>query len=356
MIHINCTNCRATLQIDDAFAGGVCRCQHCGTIQTVPAHLKGNAPDTPAATGELPPAYQSSRGGGTGLDELSDAVISSGLARSGLRSKSKSGGGGLLDAPGAVGGVGYATPARKPPATKPPVALIVIGCGLALAAVAAVAWLLFGSFPTTRTQTPPGPVIVKDANPTRGGGKDEERIVVPKAAHFCGVDLSGSTGVVYLLDRGSASAALFDSLTAATFNSIGTLGPGRKFAVVFWQTGNSPVAAYPAKGLTPATPQNIDAAGKAFEDVIAHGRSEPLAAIQDAGPRGASDVIFVTAKSDDVPDAVVSAIGKAFAGKRVHTFALGEDAGGPLKSIADQHRGAYRLLTSRELDVFSAPR
>jgi hypothetical protein len=40
------------LQIDDAFAGGVCRCQHCGTIQTVPASLKrdgrgGSA--TPAA-------------------------------------------------------------------------------------------------------------------------------------------------------------------------------------------------------------------------------------------------------------------------------------------------------------------
>ena len=25
------------LEIDDAFAGGVCRCQHCGTIQTVPS-------------------------------------------------------------------------------------------------------------------------------------------------------------------------------------------------------------------------------------------------------------------------------------------------------------------------------
>src|SRR5258706_2543427 len=40
MIQINCTNCKALLQIDDAFAGGVCRCRHCGTIQTVPKHLK----------------------------------------------------------------------------------------------------------------------------------------------------------------------------------------------------------------------------------------------------------------------------------------------------------------------------
>ena len=41
MIRINCTHCKAQLSIDEAFAGGVCRCQFCGTIQTVPKHLKG---------------------------------------------------------------------------------------------------------------------------------------------------------------------------------------------------------------------------------------------------------------------------------------------------------------------------
>lgn len=36
MIRLECSNCRTVLTIDDAFAGGVCRCQQCGTIQTVP--------------------------------------------------------------------------------------------------------------------------------------------------------------------------------------------------------------------------------------------------------------------------------------------------------------------------------
>ena len=40
MISLTCTSCKKVLQIDDAFAGGVCRCQYCGTIQTVPASLK----------------------------------------------------------------------------------------------------------------------------------------------------------------------------------------------------------------------------------------------------------------------------------------------------------------------------
>jgi hypothetical protein len=48
MISLTCTSCKKSLEIDDAFAGGVCRCQFCGTIQTVPAHLKkGGRPSTP---------------------------------------------------------------------------------------------------------------------------------------------------------------------------------------------------------------------------------------------------------------------------------------------------------------------
>ena len=43
MISLTCTSCKKVLQIDDAFAGGVCRCQYCGTIQTVPAALKQQA-------------------------------------------------------------------------------------------------------------------------------------------------------------------------------------------------------------------------------------------------------------------------------------------------------------------------
>ena len=43
MISLTCTSCKKVLEIDDAFAGGVCRCQFCGTIQTVPASLKKGA-------------------------------------------------------------------------------------------------------------------------------------------------------------------------------------------------------------------------------------------------------------------------------------------------------------------------
>src|SRR5215203_2350529 len=90
MIRLTCTKCKATLEMDEAFAGGVCRCQYCGTIQTVPSHLKATAAATPAAAGAKG-AYPPQGGGGgptgtlhSGLDELADVVASSGLSRGAL--------------------------------------------------------------------------------------------------------------------------------------------------------------------------------------------------------------------------------------------------------------------------------
>ena len=86
MITLNCTSCQKTLEIDDAFAGGVCRCQYCGTIQTVPAKLKTAGATAPAKTLYVKKARVPGQSS-SGLDNLSDAVIpSSGLTRGALRS------------------------------------------------------------------------------------------------------------------------------------------------------------------------------------------------------------------------------------------------------------------------------
>jgi hypothetical protein len=54
MIRIACTHCKTVLTVDDAFAGGVCRCQHCGTIQVVPAHLKSSVAPAAAPVAAAP--------------------------------------------------------------------------------------------------------------------------------------------------------------------------------------------------------------------------------------------------------------------------------------------------------------
>src|SRR3954449_5158278 len=92
MIRLTCTHCKATLEMDDAFAGGVCRCQHCGTIQTVPTHAKNNAayPHTAGKTsnkslykGRTGPSFEAGSSSSSGLDELASAVAGSGLGGTG---------------------------------------------------------------------------------------------------------------------------------------------------------------------------------------------------------------------------------------------------------------------------------
>ena len=66
MISLTCTSCKKVLEIDDAFAGGVCRCQHCGTIQTVPSALKKVIrPGSPGVTAKT--LYQRTGSTSTGV-------------------------------------------------------------------------------------------------------------------------------------------------------------------------------------------------------------------------------------------------------------------------------------------------
>lgn len=74
MISLTCTSCQKVLEIDDAFAGGVCRCQHCGTIQTVPASLKKRsrpgAPAPPAGAAGAKTLYEKKARAGAATGEL----------------------------------------------------------------------------------------------------------------------------------------------------------------------------------------------------------------------------------------------------------------------------------------------
>ncbi len=66
MIQLSCPGCDKRLEIDDGFAGGICRCYDCGTLMTVPADATGEAeqlqqverparPDRPATPGAPAP-------------------------------------------------------------------------------------------------------------------------------------------------------------------------------------------------------------------------------------------------------------------------------------------------------------
>jgi hypothetical protein len=282
MIQINCTNCKALLQIDEAFAGGVCRCRHCGTIQTVPKHLKnanGEAAESVAAAAATEAVgsgkaaktlYQKKRsvsdpggaGSGTGLDDLAGIVASSGLASIRLQQKKEK------EAAASSAGA---------PVTLPKNKALLLG-GVAGGVIA----LLLGIIIYMAVRDKPdgggggggtggGTDAMQTNNGNGGGGggtlasntggnSNPPPLVVPKKEppDFLGQPLN-ERSVAFVLDRGAASQTegRLDLMKQALLHSLRTLGPDRKFAVVFWYIEGSKPMQFPPSGLKAATPENI---------------------------------------------------------------------------------------------------
>lgn len=311
MITLSCTNCKTTLNIDEAFAGGVCRCQHCGAIQTVPSRLKNTA-GAPAGASKTLYRNKPRAGVGTGLDELAEVVASSGsLTGSGLRSSARTSAPEALEATAARAGLKH-----------PWVWLIgagVVGVVLVIGGL----MLLLG----------------------RGGGAARE-----SDGSFAGVPLQGET-IVYVIDRGASNQGVFGNVVQAVFQSLASLGPERRFQIIFWNNGED--LAYPAIQPALASTQNILSAQRALSDTAAYGASDVTSAIQKAAGARPDQVILVTAKGDDLDAQFSRTVLEALAGTRaqVLTFSIGEESD-VLRELASKTGGSYHVLSPARLRTF----
>ena len=358
MIVLTCTNCRARLEMDDAFAGGVCRCMYCGTIQTVPSHLK-----RPGTTNTVKTIYQTqprarTNGSGNGngaadasgeLDQLADVVAAttgssgSGLAGSGLT------GSGLRasTAPTPATRVRVATFAPPPSKWQRHRTLILAAAGAGCAIVLVVALMLAAS----RDANPEAaaPVIASDV--TGASTASQEPPGASVEPNFCGVPLKDDRVVVYVLDRGNATGEMLGDLKEACYRSIQSLGPQRKFQVIFWDNGTAD-AAYPHAGPTFATPANLEAARKALDGVYAHGQSDANAVLVKAFASNPSAVILATGKAYELDESFVRTVEHARKTNRarVHTVALGSaESAGALRLVAKNTGGEFRAVTASNL-------
>ena len=326
MISIICTKCKTTLSIDDAFAGGVCRCQHCGTIQTVPGRQP--LPGQDAASKSL---FQTKRGGtkqGSGLDELGEIIASSGLTSRRLRQPKPA-------APTVQPKRKFALPFRITPA---------LAGGLAAGVMILIVLLFF---------------ILRGNNSSSNGtsgevtSRTDSLPMVPAgvsgAPNFAGIGLNGNS-VVYVLDRGAASREAMGDIKEATFRSIASLGPGRKFRIVFWDTGK--IEAFPYADPTYATAENLAAARKAVEDVFAFGASEAKGALESAVDNKPDEIVLVTAKGWDLDDNFVTMVNEVVGKAKVvvHTLSVG-DPSAALATIAQKTGGQSLALKPGALRV-----
>ncbi len=337
MISLTCTNCRTVLEIDDAFAGGVCRCQHCGTIQTVPSHLKSKARTT-ASNQSLPGSkalYQHRTGtdAGTGLEDLAGAVASSGLHSSRLRS----------------GTATTAAPRRAGAASKKKSPLLLILIGAVVLATVAGGIIIYVFMQGSSSQPAPQPQAV---NPTPANPAPDTP-ATPSGPSFCGVPLI-DTNVVYILDRGTSIEQFFDPLKAALYRSLDLLGPTGQFAVILSDNGSSPVV-YPKTGLANATPGEVEKARSVLDDAIASGASKLAPAIKEAVARKPAVIIVVTAKFILDEGDAESLIQNSQRGIRIHTFILGSStATDALEQAASRSGGIFRRVSESDLRRFGS--
>ena len=162
--------------------------------------------------------------------------------------------------------------------------------------------------------------------------------------------------MVYVLDRGGATKEVFGSLKEAALKSAATLGPDRKFQIVFWHN-DSEDAAYPASSTTYASKENIAAATRAIDDVFAFGASDAGPAIQKAVAQSPNVIVLATAKGDQLEnswtDTMLTARGSS--NVKIDTIDLSSSgsASQPMKNLAAKTGGQYLQVSSSTLSAFA---
>lgn len=330
MIRLICTNCRAALEIDDAFAGGVCRCQHCGTIQTVPRTGESQGATPGKSLYQAKPRHSGARrgpGDSAELDTLAEIVASSGLSGSGLAH-----GGHRQKRP-----VSYATPQAQ---KKSMVGLWIALGALALLAIGAGGMFFFGRVSQST------PTI--ENTPAGSGPSGPGVPVAPTGPVFANLPLR-SQAVIYLVDRGDSTRDYFGDMKPVVLKSIQSLGPDRKFQIICWDNGEA--AAYPPRTMSFAMEGEVKSVGKWLDDLFASGQTEIGPSLKTALAQNPGEIVIVTGKAwqldADFAQAVLEVVGKNKV--VIHTVALGlVTPDDPLGRIATKTGGKSAVLSAAE--------
>jgi hypothetical protein len=308
--------------MDDGFAGGACRCRHCGTIQTVPSHLKNRSgAKKPARTlyqNKPDPAVPSS-----GLDQLADVVASSGLTSSRLRKDREP--------------IPLAQAELQPSRNIKPLltgasAIIVALCG-------ALIYMMASGHNTAPQATPTATATPAPAKPAE--------------ANFCGIALVGDTAI-YVLDRGDSTRDSFEAEKSLTLKSIQSLGDKRQFQIIFWNNGKD--AAFPKSWPVYATAENIGGAQRAMDEITPHGKTDISSALKSAFAANPADIVIVTGKAWDLDDGFVKTVDKFRDGKDVtiDTISLGDPGSSTaLQTVAASTHGSFKALSATDLNDVS---
>ena len=346
MIRLRCGNCGETLEVDDAFAGGVCRCSHCGTIQTVPADAAAAGDDAsgkPVAGSRAPRAlyrreeHQENRA--SGLDELADVVASSGALSSGLHrtaSRGRRRGRGtpsvVIDPSVRLAGGGKQGADRK---------LIL---AVASAAVLAVIVVLLGVVLITRGE--PG----SSTSPSSGAAGSSRAMLGP---------IEVPPSVSFVIDTGSATQDNFATIAGLCLDVVERLPDGGRYQVVLWPAqslgdDNPTPISLPSADLRSAADRSVERTRDRIAEVSLGGSTTVMPALEIALNAKPEAIILATGNTAfldaDFAREVVDRWRESEDKVPVYTVAVGASAvPTSLEAIADATGGTAIAMTRSEL-------
>ena len=355
MILLQCSNCQQTLEIDDAFAGGVCRCRHCGTIQTVPADAAklaaggeqgagGNGQKAATPVVGSRPLYrrEEQAGSASGLDELAGAVAGSGMLSSGLSRTARRGKGTARPASRssrAGDDPRQAVQRRKRPADRR------LTIAVALAALMCVVAAGFALALVSR-------------------GNDDQSSTAPakvRDATFAGLPLGRR--VVFVLDRGVQTQPSLRALNEAVLDAISRLPVEAQFQVVYWANPDAggdvtvaDVPALPGRSLRDASEANRAETARGMDALVSGGSTDVGPALDLALRNNPDTIVLATGKAWQLDASFADNVLARLDGRAerpvIHAVTVGNTADGlgePMRRIARDTAGEFRGLTTNQL-------
>lgn len=348
MIRLRCGNCGQTLEVDDAFAGGVCRCRHCGTIQTVPEDAKageaglveGAALPGAVSTSKPKPLYRREEQQdqvASGLDELADVVASSGALSSGLhRTAARSRRNRRSPTTSASPDLAARNAGGRPGPDKKLIGAIAAAAGLAVVVVILAIALLGDDKSPADGNTP---------TPSRG------------STTLAGIPLQPR--ISFVVDTGSATQEDFAEAMALVLDVVEKLPGDGAFQIVLWprqEIGNpSPdPTALPSNELRTAGERTISNVRDRIAGLPLGGSTTAVPALRRAIAANPDMIVLITGNTaflgDDFARSVLTAWREAETTIPVHTIAVGtRTPPSSLGLIADETGGTTVALSQSDL-------
>lgn len=366
MIQLQCSNCNTVLSIDDAFAGGVCRCQFCGTIQTVPD--KGGGSRSDAQTDQPSPKPLYKRKGriesalspySDSLEQVADQIPSSGLGNSalvnGVHRRSVASDSVPLSSQVPMSGIPMSSqmpmsstteaaqrqamqtqghihsPATRHSSSRNRL-LVAMAGGFAAIALGVGIWAMLDhkhDTPKLKSETP------------KLTSQETGELAAPTPS-LAGVEFKGDT-FVYLIDRSGCSAQVFQDMVRSCERSIETLGASRKFQVMVMNADH--VVIYPKSGPANANTSNRTGLSHGIGDDVYLTQTRNTTEIFSKAIESTPDAIVLLSAAEQTPaftETVLAALGKN--PRPVYAFYVGSATSPGLSDLASATGGEYAQI------------